>query len=191
MKNLVVVCVLVFGAAAPVCPQVPAGQGSTANERRVSETGAQGSPDGARRVNGERRLVDDAQRSASDGSAFVLAQRFGEPDQRERTFFTFSTSQAKYILRHDGFGEVTSSAGLRRVFAVKVGVGQRIERVYSLEYEGDLLLLYQAGETGYLARISQKTRKMKAVLTVNADFAPPILKDHRLIFSDGDTVALN
>ena len=164
MKNFVVVCLLVFAAAAPAYAQ-----GSQAETRR---------------------LVEDPQRSNSE-SGFTLAERFGEPGQQERTFFLFSTSVAKYILRHDGFGEVTSHAGLRRVFSVKVGARERIERVYSMEYEGDLLLLYQASETGYLTRISQKTRKVKAVLTVNADFTPPVLKDHRLIFSDGSVVSLN
>ena len=173
--------VILLVAVAPVCPQTPAAQESSGNERQ----------DVGPRAKGERRLVDDSQRSANDGSAFALAERFGEPNQNERTFFLFSTAVAKYILRHDGFGEVTSAAGLRRVFAVKVGARERIERVYSLEYEGDLLLLYQAGETGYLARLSQKTRKMRAVLTVNADFVPPVLKDHRLIFSDGEIVSLN
>jgi hypothetical protein len=136
-----------------------------------------------------RRLTGEPERAAGE-SQFVLAERSGEASQNERTFFVFSTSLAKYILRHDGFGEVTSSAGIRRMFSVKIGARERIERVYSLEYEGDLLLLYQAGETGYLARVSQKTRKMKAVLTVSADFDPPVLKDHRLVFSDGEIVSL-
>ena len=164
MKNFVVVCLLVLVAAVPACAQ-----------------GSQAEP---------RRLVEDPQRSNSE-SAFTLAERFGEADQLERTFFVFSTSVAKYILRHDGFGEVTSHAGLRRVFSVKVGARERVERVYSMEYEGDLLLLYQASETGYLVRLSQKTRKVKAVLTVSADFTPPVLKDQRLVFSDGAVVSLN
>ena len=175
MKTFVMVCLsaVILGAAAtPVRPQ-----GSAAEPQRSPVE--------------PRRLVDESERSSGDASAFTLAERFGEPNQRERTFFVFSTSVAKYILRHDGFGEVTSHAGLRRVFSVKVGAGERIERVYSLEYAGDLLLLYQASETGYLARVSQKTRKLKAVLTVNADFTPPVVKDHRLVFSDGSVVSLN
>lgn len=136
-----------------------------------------------------RRLTGEPERAMGE-SQFVLAARSGEASQNERTFFVFSTSVAKYILRHDGFGEVTSSAGIRRVFSVRVSAGERIDRVYSLEYEGDLLLLYQAGGNGYLARVSQKTRKMKAVLTVSADFDPPVLKDHHLVFSDGEIVSL-
>ena len=137
-----------------------------------------------------RRLTSEPEPRVGE-SQFVMAERSGEASQNERTFFVFSTSVAKYILRHDGFGEVTSNAGVRRVFSVKVGARERIERLYSLEYEGDLVLLYQAGETGYLARVIQKTRKTKAVLTVTADFDPPVLKDHRLVFSDGQVVSLN
>src|SRR5689334_13686769 len=102
----------------------------------------------------------------------------------------FSTSVAKYILRHDGLGEVTLPSGIRKVFSVKVGAKERIERVYSWEYGGDLLLLYQAGGSGYLARMNQHSRKVR-VVAIGADFAPPLLKDHQLVFSDGATVTLN
>ena len=130
-----------------------------------------------------------AQRAPADKSPFVLAERFGEASARERTFFLFSTSLAKYILRHDGTGEATSRAGLRRSFYLKVGSGERIERVYSLEYEGDLVLLYQAGDTGYVARMNQRSRKVRTVI-IDPNFAPPTIKDHHLVFSDGALVAL-
>ena len=131
-----------------------------------------------------------AQRTADEVSPFVLADRFGEASARERTFFLFSTSVAKYILRHDGTGEATSRAGIRRSIYLKVGAGERIERVYSLEYQGELLLLYQAGDSGYLARMNQSSRKVRTV-SVDADFMPPTIKDHRLIFSNGAVVTLN
>lgn len=130
------------------------------------------------------------QRAVETSSPFVLAERSGEASARERTFFNFSTSVAKYILRHDGVGEVTSHAGLRKAFKVQVGAGERIERVYSLDYEGDLLLLYQAGESGYVARMNQKSRKVR-MMTIDPNFTPPAIKDHRLVFNDGAIVALN
>ena len=130
-----------------------------------------------------------AQRAVADESPFVQAERFGEASANERTFFLFSTSVAKYILRHDGTGEATSRAGIRRSFYLKVGVGERIERVYSLEYEGDLVLLYQAGNTGYVARMNQRSRKVRTV-TIEPNFTPPTIKDHRLVFSDGEVVTL-
>jgi hypothetical protein len=129
------------------------------------------------------------QRAVAEESPFVLAERFGEASANERTFFLFSTSMAKYILRHDGTGEATSRAGLRRSFYVKVGARERIERVYSLEYEGDLLLLYQAGDTGYVARMNQSSRKVR-IVTIDPHFAPPTIKDHRLVFPDDAVVSL-
>ena len=130
-----------------------------------------------------------AQRAVADESPFVQAERFGEASANERTFFLFSTSVAKYILRHDGTGEAMSRAGLRRSFYLKLGVRERIERVYSLEYEGDLVLLYQAGNTGYVARMNQRSRKVRTV-TIEPNFTPPTIKDHRLVFSDGAVVTL-
>ncbi|HEY2962581.1 MAG TPA: hypothetical protein VGJ37_09220 [Pyrinomonadaceae bacterium] len=130
-----------------------------------------------------------AQHSAEELSPFTLAERVGEGNAR--SFFLFSTSAGNYALRHDGMGEVTSPAGMRKVFNVKAGSRGRIERVYSFEYQGDLLLLYEAGDSGYLVRLSQKTRKVKAVVTVDRDFAPPVIKDQRVVFSDGTVVSLN
>ena len=130
-----------------------------------------------------------AQRALAGESPFVPAERFGEASARERTFFLVSTSLAKYILRHDGTGEATSRAGLRRSFYLKVASGERIERVYSLEYEGDLVLLYQAGDTGYVARMNQRSRKVRTVI-IDPNFTPPTIKDHHLVFSDGALVAL-
>jgi len=130
-----------------------------------------------------------AQRSAAEASPFVQAERFGEASAKERTFFLFSTSVAKYILRHDGTGEATSHAGIRRSFYLKVGLRERIERVYSLEYQGDLVLLYQAGDTGYVARMNQKSRKVRTMI-IDPQFTPPVIKDRRLVFSDGAVVSL-
>src|SRR5262249_33592202 len=124
-----------------------------------------------------------AQSSAANLSPFELANHIGEPNAR--TFFLFSTSVGNYTLRQDGMGEITSPAGMRKVFNVKVGARARIERVYSFEYEGDVLLLYETTDSGYLVRLSQKTRKVKATIAVSRDFEPPTIKDQRIVFSDG------
>jgi hypothetical protein len=134
-----------------------------------------------------QRLVE-----VEEASPFTLAERVGEGSAR--SFFIFSTPVANYVVRHDGMGEVTygrTGLGMRKVFSVKTGPKARIDRLYSCDYEGDLLLLYEAGDSGYLVRLSQKTRKVKAVVTVNRDFAPPAIKDQRIVFSDGTVVALN
>ena len=92
--------------------------------------------------------------------SFTLADRVGEPN--ERTFFLFSTSAGNYAIRHDGMGEFTSPKGMRRVFNVKVGPKGRLERVYFLEHEGDLLLLYEVRSHGfYLVRMEQTKRKLR------------------------------
>ena len=132
----------------------------------------------------------EAQRAPEEASPFTLAEHVGEPNAR--SFFVFSTSAASYVLRHDGMGEVTyPGVGLRKVFMVKAGPKGRIDRVYSFEYGGDLLLLYEASETGYLVRLNQKTRKLKGVVTVSHDFTPPVIKDHRVVFGDGTEVPLD
>ena len=91
---------------------------------------------------------------------FSLADRVGEAN--ERSFFILSTSAGNYTIRHDGMGEFTSVAGMRRVFYVKAGSKGRIDCVYFLEHEGDLLLLYEVRDQGfYLARMEQKKRKLR------------------------------
>ena len=95
-----------------------------------------------------------------DTEVFSLADRVGE--QNERSFFILTTSAGNYTIRHDGMGEFTSTAGMRRVFYVKTGAKGRIDCVYFLEHEGDLFLLYEVREQGfYLARMEQKKRKLR------------------------------
>jgi hypothetical protein len=97
---------------------------------------------------------------SSSRETFTLADRVGEPNAR--SFFLFSTSAGNYTLRHDGMGEVSSPKGMRRVFYVKVGPKSRLDRVYYLEHEGDLLLLCEVrGQGFYLMRMEQKKRKLR------------------------------
>ncbi len=44
----------------------------------------------------------------------------------------------------------------------------RVERMYYLEYEGDLLLSFAVGETGYVRRMNQPTRKMRWLTPIDA-----------------------
>ena len=98
--------------------------------------------------------------SAPNTEFFTIAERAGEPN--ERAFFPFSTSAGGYIIRHDGLGEFTSPAGLRRVFTVKVAPKGRLDQVYYLEHQGDLFLLYEVrGHGFYLVRMEQKKRKAR------------------------------
>ena len=90
---------------------------------------------------------------------FTVAERAGDP--YPTYFFVWSTSAGNYIVRKDGMGEFTSPQGLRRVFYLKVGKS-RLERVYFLEHERDLFLLYEVGGQGYfLVRMEQTKRKLR------------------------------
>ena len=122
-----------------------------------------------------------------EGSPFEPVKRIGEPPAQ--TFYLVSTSVNKYTIRDDGLGNVTVRLWAVH-FQLKVGANSRIERLYSFEYEGDLLLLYEAGATGYLVRLNQKTRTIKSTIKIKQDFEPPLMKDQSLTFSDGTVVRL-
>ena len=108
--------------------------------------------------------------ASASSEAFALADRVGEGN--ERSFFVLSTSAGNYIIRHDGMGEFTSPAGLRRVFMLKVGAKARIDRVYFLEHQRDLFLLYEvhdaSSQWSYLARLEQTKRKARWITEVDA-----------------------
>jgi hypothetical protein len=123
----------------------------------------------------------------TEESPFELARRIGEPSVR--CFHLFSTSVGNYTIRHDGMGEVYVR-GRKKVFHLKAGARARIEWVYFYEYEGDLLLLYQTGGSGYLVRLDQKTRKIKRTTVIDHGFAPPLIKDQSVVFSDGTVIPL-
>ena len=115
--------------------------------------------------------------------AFALADQVGEPDAR--LFFLFSTSAGNYIVRQDGMGEFTSPKGMRRVFYLKLGAKGRIDRVYFLEHQRDLFLLYTVhdatSEWAYLTRIEQTQRKARWLTPLsNGDVQAPVI--------DGDLI---
>lgn len=124
---------------------------------------------------------------AVEDSPFTLARRVGEP--RRDYMHMFTTSVGKYTIRHDGFGEVYVG-GWKKNFRLKASPRHKIEWVYFYEYEGELLLLYRSGGTGYLVRLVQQTRKIKRTHVVNHDFEPPVIREKSVVFSDGTIVEL-
>jgi len=113
---------------------------------------------------------------------FILAERVGEPNAR--SFFLFSTSAGQYAVRHDGMGEFTSPKSMRRVFNLRVGGRARIERVYYLEHQNDLFLLYEVtGQIFYLVRMEQTKRKLRWSTEVRDVTEAPVI--------DGDFVIVN
>jgi hypothetical protein len=92
--------------------------------------------------------------------SFMLAETSGDPTAR--MFFFFSTSAGGYVIRHDGMGEFTAPNKMRRVFYVKAGVKSRIERVYFVEHDRDVFLLYEIRGQGFmLVRMEQTKRKVR------------------------------
>jgi hypothetical protein len=120
-------------------------------------------------------------------SPFEAVKEIGEPPRQ--TFYLFSTSVNSYTVRHDGLGDVL--VRVRKIhFQLKVGPNSRIERLYFFEHDGDLLLLYEAGASGYLVRFDQKDKTIKSTTAVKEDFEPPLLKEQSLTFTDGTVVPL-
>ena len=105
-----------------------------------------------------------SQETSVQKAGFAEANRVGEPPQV--TFFMFSTSYGNYVISQYGLGEVgTPRRNLQ--FLLKVGMTGRVKRMYFQEYEGDLLLSFEVGDTGYVRRMNQQTRKMRWLTPVD------------------------
>lgn len=124
----------------------------------------------------------------TEDSPFAEARRIGELNARH--FYLLSTSVGNYTISQYGLGEVYVG-NRKKYFNLKVSPRSRLERVYFLEYEGDLLLLYEAGASGYLLRLDQSTRKIKRATALNENFEPPLIRDQSVVFSDGTIVPLD
>ena len=114
---------------------------------------------------------------SASAESFALAERVGEGN--ERSFFVLSTSAGNYVIRHDGMGEFTSPAGLRRVFVLKLK--GRIDRVYFLEHQRDLFLMYEghdaSSQWAYVVRMEQTKRKARWIIQVDGgDLGAPLIQ---------------
>ena len=96
--------------------------------------------------------------------AFAEANRTGDPTQI--TFFLFTTSYGNYVISKYGLGEV-GTPGRNLQFVLKAGMTGSIERMYFQEYQGDLLLSFAVGKTGYVRRSNQQNRKMRWLTPVD------------------------
>lgn len=123
----------------------------------------------------------------AQADTFALADRVGEGN--ERSFFVLSTSAGGYVIRHDGMGEFTSPAGLRRVFMLKVGIKGRIDRVYYLEHQHDLFLMYEVHDASsqfwYLVRMEQTKRKARWITSIDSvGFGVPVIQGDFVVIKD-------
>jgi hypothetical protein len=119
--------------------------------------------------------------------AFELATHSGEPNVVSvRSFFVLSTSAGKYVIRQDGMGEFTPPTKIRRVFRLRVGARGHIERIYFLEHDHDLFLMYEVYDASsawyYLARLEQ-TKRRQIWLTPIPNPGAPVM--------DGDAVIID
>jgi hypothetical protein len=123
----------------------------------------------------------------TQSETFALANRVGEGN--ERSFFVLSTSAGGYVIRHDGMGEFTSPAGLRRVFMLKVGAKGRIDRVYFLEHQRDLFLMYEvhdaSSQWAYLVRMEQTKRKARWITEVDGvGLGAPVIQGEMIVIKN-------
>ena len=119
------------------------------------------------------------------GEAFALAERVGEGN--ERSFFVLSTSAGNYVIRHDGMGEFTSPAGLRRVFVLKLK--GRIDRIYFIEHQRDLFLMYEghdaSSQWAYLVRMEQTKRKARWITSIdNGEVGAPVIQGEMIVINN-------
>jgi hypothetical protein len=105
---------------------------------------------------------------------FTAVEKIGD---NKRAFFPFTASSRNYTIRSDGWTESGSPTILRRFFQLRVGRPGRIDRVYFLEHENDLLLIYELTDEeygwGYMVRLDQVKRAPKWITPVEGiNFGP-------------------
>ena len=94
-----------------------------------------------------------------------------------RSFFTFSTNGYGYIIRADGQGQSSAKFGTTpgsdrpRNFQLTMGQKGHLERFYFVEYEEDVLLMYEVSDSrsdwAYVVRLDQKKLKPKWIKGVS------------------------
>jgi hypothetical protein len=111
-----------------------------------------------------------------------------------RSFFVFSAGHFHYIIRADGHSESDSGKPRPRNFDLRVGRNGHLVRVYFTEYEGDLLLIYEASDKqygwGYVERMDQKTLKPRWLKPLNGfNIGPGLVEANYAYLSAVDLLA--
>ena len=123
---------------------------------------------------------------------FIRVDRVGEP--LGLSFFVFNTSIRKYAVRNDGMAEVSMTHLLRRPLKLKMGGRSTLQRVYFIEHEGDLLLLYEVTDNkfawGYLCRVNQNQRTFRWITPINGlNLGPGLVQGGHVYFSSSNLIA--
>jgi hypothetical protein len=116
-------------------------------------------------------------RAAPVSEKFTAVEREGEPTW----FFVFETSQGKFWIRRDGMGEIARPP-LRHFLYLKQPSKDYVARLYFLEHEGDVFILYelQSG-SATLVRVDPVKHKIKWATPVTAHGVPALEGDAVII----------
>jgi hypothetical protein len=111
--------------------------------------------------------------------SFSRVERIGQTT--ERYFFVFKTSAGDFTIRQDGHAEVNSPNVRRRNFELKIGGPGRLERIYFVEFEGDVLFAYELSDQnsgwGFVMRLDQKSMKTRWITSLSGYNLGPGLVD--------------
>jgi len=123
--------------------------------------------------------AQEASAGVSEDGSFTAVERIGDPGYR--SFFMFSTNGRGYTVRADGYAESGTGKGRSTNFSLPTGRKGHVVRMYFLEYENDLLLIYELSDErlgwGYLVRLNQKTMKTKWAIPINGyNIGPALLE---------------
>ena len=140
-------------------------------------------------------LVTQAQTPGDSAAqyAFTNVERVGEANAR--AFFVFSAGGRSFTIRHDGTGEITGVVFIKfRSFNLKLGGPGRLDRLYTAELGGDLVLIYQvaSGKSGwgYVARFSPSTNTFRWSTSVpSVNLGPGLIEGHYAYISGQDFLA--
>jgi len=116
-------------------------------------------------------------RAAPVPEKFTAVERVGEPTW----FFVFETSNGKFWIRRDGVGEIARPP-LRHFFYLKRPSKDFVERLYFLDHEGDVFILYelQSG-SATLVRVDPMKHNIKWATPVTARGVPELEGDSVII----------
>ena len=125
---------------------------------------------------------EPASRPKAETEQRVFAQAEHAGEGVSRSFFTFSAGGHDYTFRGDGYGESRGGRARPRpgYFNLQVDRGH-LEQVYFLEYEGDLLLIYEVTDGargwGYAARLSPAAARVKWLTGISGfNFGPALVE---------------
>ena len=115
------------------------------------------------------------------------------PGSDKHSLFLVAVSGGSYTIRYDGFVEAPGQYWHRH-FQLHLGRKGTLERVYFLEHEADLLLIYEVSDElsgwGYVERLDQKTVKRRWITPVSGyNFGPGLVEANDLYLSAANLIA--